>query len=138
MKSALVQFPGSQLHVPQAMCMLWICVCISARSMGSKQEELEAIMRKANCGLIAITETGWDYSHGWSAASDGWKLFRSDRQGRGGRGVALSVRECFDVVELGAGDGKVEFLWVRIKGRANKADILVGACYRPPNQDEEA
>lgn len=59
--------------------------------MGSKQEELEAIMQKANCGLIAITETGWDYSHGWSAASDGWKLFRSDRQGRGGRGVALSV-----------------------------------------------
>ena len=29
-------------------------------------------------------------------------------------------------------------LWVRIRGKANKADIMVGVCYRPPNQDEEA
>ncbi|MCQ4021281.1 hypothetical protein FK520_27165, partial [Klebsiella pneumoniae] len=28
-------------------------------------------------------------------------------------------------------------LWVKIRGRADKADILVGVCYRPPNQDEE-
>ena len=27
---------------------------------------------------------------------------------------------------------------VRIKGKANKADIMVGVCYRPPNQDKEA
>lgn len=29
-------------------------------------------------------------------------------------------------------------LWVRIRGKANSADIQVGVCYRPPNQDEEA
>jgi len=51
--------------------------------------------------------------------------------------VALYVRECFDVTELMAGDDRVEFLWVKIRGRADKADILVGVCYRPPNQDEE-
>ncbi|MBW6965411.1 hypothetical protein KXS24_24935, partial [Salmonella enterica subsp. enterica serovar Weltevreden] len=28
--------------------------------------------------------------------------------------------------------------WVKIRGRTDKADILVGICYRPPNQDEEA
>lgn len=27
---------------------------------------------------------------------------------------------------------------VKIKGKAGKADILVGVCSRPPNQDEEA
>ncbi|KAK4830538.1 hypothetical protein QYF61_011676 [Mycteria americana] len=32
---------------------------------------------------------------------------------------------------------RVECLWVRIRGKANKADIVVGVCYRPPNQDEE-
>ncbi|PKU28707.1 rna-directed dna polymerase from mobile element hypothetical protein [Limosa lapponica baueri] len=32
----------------------------------------------------------------------------------------------------------VKFLWVRIRGKANKADIMVGVCYRPPNQDQEA
>lgn len=37
--------------------------------------------------------------------------------------------------ELNGGD-KFESLWVRL-GKASKADILVGVCYRSPNQDEE-
>ncbi|KAK4810732.1 hypothetical protein QYF61_007706 [Mycteria americana] len=69
---------------------------------------------------------------------DGYKLFRRDKQGRRGCGVALYVRECFDCVELSDYDDKVECLWVRMRGKANKADIMVGVCYRPPNQDEEA
>ena len=103
--------------------------------MGNKQEELEAIVRQASYDLVAITETWWDHSHDWSAAMDGYKIFRKDRQGRSD-GVALYVRECFDVTELITGDDKVESLWVKIRGRADKADILVGICYRPPNQDE--
>ena len=63
---------------------------------------------------------------------DGYKLFRRDRQGRRGGGVALYVRECFDCLELD-GDERI-----RIRGKANKADIMVGVCYRPPNQDDEA
>ena len=51
--------------------------------------------------------------------------------------MALYVKECFEVTELMTGDNKVESLWVKITGRADKADILVGVCYRPPNQDEE-
>ena len=46
-----------------------------------------------------------------------------------GSSVALYIRECFDVVKLRAGNMAV-FLWVRITVRANKADILVGVCYR--------
>jgi len=34
-------------------------------------------------------------------------------------------------------DDKVECLWVKMREKANKADILLGVCYRPPNQDEE-
>lgn len=34
-------------------------------------------------------------------------------------------------------DNEVEYLWVRIKGKANKTDILLGVCYSPPNQEEE-
>ena len=113
------------------------CVYTNARSMGNKQEELEAIVQQANYDLVAITETWWDHSHDWSAAMDGYKLFRKDRQGRRGGGVALYVKECFEVTELMTGDNKVESLWVKIRGRADKADILVGICYRPPNQDEE-
>jgi len=68
---------------------------------------------------------------------DGYKLFRRDRQGRRrDGGVALYVTECFDVAELGAGNDNFESLWIRTR-RANKVVILVGVCYRWPNQDEE-
>lgn len=38
----------------------------------------------------------------------------------------------------GGGDDKVEFLWVRIREKTKKIDILVGVCYRPRNPDEKA
>ncbi|KAK4828588.1 hypothetical protein QYF61_000040 [Mycteria americana] len=66
------------------------------------------------------------------------EVLRRDRRGRRGGGVALYVRESLDSLELDDGDDRVECLWVRIKGKANKADIVVGVCYRPPNQDDEA
>ncbi|KAK4825246.1 hypothetical protein QYF61_025645, partial [Mycteria americana] len=113
------------------------CLYTNARSMGNKQEELEAIVHQENYVMVAITETWWDDSHNWSAAMDDNKLFRRDRRGRRGGGVTLYVRECLDSLELDDGDDRVECLWVRIRGKANKADIVVGVCYRPPNQDEE-
>ncbi|XP_071892066.1 uncharacterized protein [Anas platyrhynchos] len=112
------------------------CIYTNARSIGNKQEELEAIMQQAGYDLLAIMETWWDHSHDWSAAMTGYKLFRRDRQHRRGGGVALYIREFFDVVELEAGNDKVESLWVRIS-RDNKASVLVGVCYRLLNQDEE-
>ncbi|KAJ7415620.1 hypothetical protein BTVI_37812 [Pitangus sulphuratus] len=72
----------------------------NARSMGNKQEELEAIVQQESYDMVAITETWWDDSHDWSAAMDGYKLFRKDRQRRRGGGVALYVRESLDSVEL--------------------------------------
>uniref|UniRef100_A0A493THY5 Reverse transcriptase domain-containing protein n=1 Tax=Anas platyrhynchos platyrhynchos TaxID=8840 RepID=A0A493THY5_ANAPP len=112
------------------------CIYTNARSMGNKQEELEAIVQQAGYDLVAIMEMWCDHFHDWSAAMTGYKLFRRDRQHRRGGGVALYIRESFDVVELEAGNDKVESLWVRI-GRDNKASVLVRVCYRPPNQDEE-
>ncbi|PKU30779.1 adaptin ear-binding coat-associated protein 1 [Limosa lapponica baueri] len=68
---------------------------------------------------------------------DGYKLFRRDKQGRRGGGVALYVREGYECQELIEGNSRVECLWVRIRGRASKADIVVGVCYRLPNQNVE-
>ncbi|GAB0203746.1 hypothetical protein GRJ2_002840200 [Grus japonensis] len=110
------------------------CIYTNARSMGNKQEELEAIVQQDSYG----TETWWDDSHDWSAAVDAYTLFRRERHGRRGSGVALYVKDCFNCIELSDCDDKVECLWVRMRGKANKADILLGVCYRPPNQDEEA
>ena len=48
------------------------------------------------------------------------------------------VKESFDCLELNDGDGRAECLQVRIRGKTDKADIMLGVCYRAPNQDEEA
>ena len=61
------------------------CIYTNARSMGNKQEELEAIVQQENCDIVAITETWWDDSHNWSAAMDGYKLLR----GTGKEGEAV-------------------------------------------------
>ena len=55
------------------------CMYTNARSMGNKQEDLEAIMQQESYDIVAITETWWDDSYDWSAAMCGYKLFRKDR-----------------------------------------------------------
>lgn len=102
------------------------CIYTNAHSMGCKQEELEAIVQQENYDLVATTETWWDYSHDWSAAVGGYRLFRRYRQGRRAGGMSLCVRECFDVAELSVGNDKVESLWVRIRGKSNEAYVLTG------------
>ncbi|PKU34390.1 rna-directed dna polymerase from mobile element jockey-like [Limosa lapponica baueri] len=71
-------------------------------------------VRQDSYDVVAITETWWDDGHNWNAAMDGYKLFRRNRQGRRGRGVALYIRECFDCIELDSCDDKVECLWLHI------------------------
>jgi len=109
----------------------------NACSMGNKQEELEAIVQQDSYDLVTIAETWWDDCHDWSVVMDGYKLFRGDRRGRRDGDMALYVRDCFNCTELNVCDDQIECLWVKIRGKANKADILLWICYRPPNQDEE-
>ncbi|RMC02347.1 hypothetical protein DUI87_21516 [Hirundo rustica rustica] len=109
----------------------------NACSMGNKQEELEAMVQQQSCDVVAITETWWDESHGWSTALNGYKLFRRDRKGRRGGGVALYIKKAFDTTGIETSEDGVECLWVRIKGKANKAHILLGVRYHPPSQEEE-
>ncbi|TRZ07713.1 hypothetical protein HGM15179_019397 [Zosterops borbonicus] len=95
------------------------------------------MVQQQSYDVVAITETWWDDSHSWSTALDGYKLFRRDRKGRRGRGMALYIREAFDTIGIETMDDGVECLCIRIKGKANKADILLVVCYCPPNQEEE-
>jgi len=48
--------------------------------------------------------------------------------------MALYVRDCFDCIELDYCDDKVECLWVKMRGKANKADILVGVVIDHPTR----
>lgn len=62
------------------------------------------------------------------------KPFTKDRQERRNVGVALSVGECFDCLELN--DGDIRGTVLRVTEKDSKA--LVGVCYTPPQQNEEA
>ncbi|TRZ07325.1 hypothetical protein HGM15179_019139 [Zosterops borbonicus] len=95
------------------------------------------MVQQHNYDVVTITETWWDDSHSWSTALHGYRLFRRDRKGRRGGGVALYIKKVFDSIGIETNEDGVECLWVRIKGKANKADILLGVCYRPRNQEEE-
>ena len=46
------------------------CFYTNARSMGNKQEELEAIVQLESYDTVAITETWWNDSDSWSAVMD--------------------------------------------------------------------
>ncbi|GAB0187672.1 hypothetical protein GRJ2_001232500 [Grus japonensis] len=108
--------------------------------MGNKQEELETCVCLQGCDLIGITETWWDSSYDWSVGMEGYRLFRKDRQGRQGGGIALYANDQLERMELHLGmkEEPTESLWVRIKGRAGAGDIIVAFCYRPPDQGDRA
>jgi len=70
---------------------------------------------------------------------EGYRLFRKDRQGRSGGGVALYVGDHLDCMQLCLGmyEELTESLsCVRIKGKTGTGDIKVEICYRPPNQED--
>ncbi|GAB0203195.1 hypothetical protein GRJ2_002785100 [Grus japonensis] len=114
------------------------CLYVNTRSMGNKQEELETCVCLQDYDLIGITETWWDSSYDWSVGMEGYRLFRKDRQGRRGGGVALYVNDQLECMELhlGMDEELTKSLWLRIKGRAGAGDIIAGVCYRPPDQGD--
>jgi len=69
---------------------------------------------------------------------DGYKLFRKDRQGKRGGGVAHYIFDQLESIELhlGVDEELTESLWVGVKGKARKGDIIVGVCYRLPEQED--
>ena len=68
---------------------------------------------------------------------DNYRHFRRDRQGRQGGWVALCVGEWLDCMALTVGDETVERLWVRMKGKVKKVDVVVGVYCQPLNQDDD-
>ncbi|KAJ7422683.1 mitochondrial fission process protein 1 [Willisornis vidua] len=106
--------------------------------MRNKQDEFEALAPSQRFDIIVISETWRDDSCDWTILLDSYRLFRRDKQGRKGGGVALYVIERLECMELTAGNGTVESLWVSIKGQTNDMDVIVRVCYRPQGPDDDA
>ncbi|RMC06994.1 hypothetical protein DUI87_16447 [Hirundo rustica rustica] len=79
-------------------------------SMRNKKQELKTLAQRFD--IIDISETWWNECCDWSALLDVSRLFRSERQDRRGRGVALYVTEELERMELTVGNGTVESLWI--------------------------
>ena len=92
------------------------CFYANTHRMRNKTDKLEVLAQSYSSYIIGISKTWWDESCGCWAAIDGYRLFRRDRQGRRDGWVAMYVEDGLDCVELQVGDGKVESLWVKIKG----------------------
>ncbi|KAK4816349.1 hypothetical protein QYF61_015663 [Mycteria americana] len=105
--------------------------------IGNKHDELEICVQLQGYDLVGIMEAWWDGSHDWSIAMEGYRLFRKDRKGRGGRfSLCVSVHlECMELC-LGIEKELMESLWVRIKEKTGKGDSIVCVFYRPPNRKE--
>ena len=71
-------------------------------------------------------------------AIDGYRLFRSDRRGRRGGGIALYIKKSIQCEELSLKNSYelVESIWARIRGRGNNGNLVGGVYYRPPDQGE--
>lgn len=117
--------------------MTWLaaqlrCFYTNACSLGNQQEEGEASVVLENCDLVAITELWWDKSLDWSVTVDGYRLFREDRAGERGREVALRIKRWIKCEELSlkSSHEQVESLWVRIRDRGNKGNLVAGVYYR--------
>ncbi|PKU30689.1 rna-directed dna polymerase from mobile element jockey- hypothetical protein [Limosa lapponica baueri] len=102
--------------------------------------ELEATVLLESYDIVAITETWWDESCDWSVAGDGYKLFRRDRQGRRGGGVALYVKEWIEWEEMSLKNSQdeVKSLRVEIRDRGNKGNLVAvkKELHRHFKQDE--
>ncbi|RMC04910.1 hypothetical protein DUI87_18085 [Hirundo rustica rustica] len=98
---------------------------------------MRALAQSQRFDMAGISETWWDGSCACSALLDGSRIFRRDRQGGRGGGVAQYGIEGVECMELTAGNGTVESLWIRIKGQTNNADAITGVHYRPPGQDTD-
>lgn len=68
--------------------------------MGEKQEELEACTCLKAYDLIGIMEGWGDASYNWSAGMEEYRLFRKNRLGREGGGIALYVNDWLECTEL--------------------------------------
>ena len=104
----------------------------NARSIPSHICDINFLLFEKQYDLVLITET-WLFAGASSDLfhSNEYNLYRRDRCGRRGGGVAIYVRDCLAVEELDfANVDGVEQLWLSVI--IGRVKVAVGIVYRPP------
>ena len=96
-------------------------------------EHLAADFVGYSVDIAVVTETHLKAKHAdHSFSIDGYKLFRRDRNGRRGGGVAVYVHNGFivDIWTCPGDSPQLEILWLRVHDE--RFCYFVGAVYHPP------
>ena len=113
------------------------CVCLNARSIVNKKNELNIMVEDIDPHIIGITES-WANTDVTDAelGLTGYVMFRRDQIGRRGGGVILYVKESIQAYEikLEREADYDEAVWCKIVSGNSKLNI--GLVYRSPNINE--
>ena len=113
------------------------CVCLNARRLINKKNELNIMVEDIDPHIIGITES-WANTDIRDAelGLTGCVMFRRDRIGRRGGGVILYVKESIQAYEikLESEADYDEAVWCKIVSGNSK--LTIGLVYRSPNINE--
>ncbi|KAI4455891.1 hypothetical protein MML48_8g00001084 [Holotrichia oblita] len=101
------------------------------RKVLPKLADVQQVMNDFNVDVFCLTETWLTNAVDNSMVRiEGYNLYRRDRDGRCGGGVAIYARSCFKCFVIKS-NPIIEHIWISI--RVKSMDLSVGCVYRPPN-----
>jgi len=111
------------------------CVCLNARSIINKLDELTRMVDEIQPDIIGITES-WANKNINDAelGLEGYAMYRKDRNERIGGGVLLYIKDTIQVIAEEKDSG-VEAVWCKLI--IGKSKVTIGVIYRSPNTTKE-
>ena len=110
------------------------CVCLNARSILNKKNELDIMVDEIKPHIIGITES-WANNDITDAelGLEGYVMFRKDRMGRRGGGVLLYIKETIPAYEVQLQEEADcnEAIWCKLV--TGHTTVTIGVVYRYPN-----
>ena len=110
------------------------CVCLNARSILNKKNELDIMVDEIKPHIIGITES-WANNDITDAelGLEGYVMFRKDRMGRRGGGVLLYIKETIPAYEVQLQEEADcnEAKWCKLV--TGHTTVTIGVVYRCPN-----
>ena len=114
------------------------CVCLNARSIINKMNELDIMVDEIKPHIIGITES-WANNDITDAelGLEGFVMFRKDRMGNRGGGVLLYIKETIPAYEVQLHEEADCNVAIWCKLVTGHTTVTIGVVYRCPNITKE-
>ena len=116
----------------------WRTLVVNVNSIFGKAAAFQHMISYVKPDAVIVTETklNKDINTAEVFPSElGYTVYRRDRVGEGGGGVALLIKSCYASTEVASvsADPKCELIWVEVELR-DKKKLLVSSFYRQPKE----